>query len=371
MISKDDGTNAVAGVIVALGLAISSFLMLGCDSSTHVVDDGGSSLNEEFGEDNSELTQIEGQVVIDGSSTVAPISEGAAEAFEKVFTNVKVTVATSGTGGGFKRFWTGETDISAASRPIKQDEFENCKANKVSFVELPVAYDGLSIVVSKQNDFLTELTVEDLKKIFLKEGGAKTWKDINPQWEDLEIKIYAPGTDSGTFDYFFADVVAKDEENEHPRDDMSVSEDDNVLVTGVAGERGAIGFFGASYYFSNSDKIKAIPIVNPDTGTAHLPTPQTIESGDYAPFSRPLFIYVNSKSLRRPEVKQFVAFYLKNAPELAQRVDYVALPPELYEIATRHYEDRLFGTHYLTPQMEKRKGSLLDVYTTEHLLDIE
>lgn len=371
MTSKDYEATAIPMLNIAMGLALCCCLMLGCDSTSNRMEDAEASFSDEFGDDNSELTEIEGQVVIDGSSTVAPISEGAAEAFEQVFTNVKVTVATSGTGGGFKRFWTGETDISNASRPIKQDEFESCKANKVSFVELPVAYDGLSIVINKQNDFVTQLSVDDLKKIFLKEGGAKTWKDVNPQWEDLEIKIYAPGTDSGTFDYFFADVVAKDEEQEHPRDDMSVSEDDNVLVTGVAGERGAIGFFGASYYFSNSDKIKAVPIVNPDTGSAHYPTPETIESGDYAPFGRPLFIYVNSKSLRRPEVKQFVAFYLDNAAKLAQKVDYVALPPELYELATQHHEDRLTGTHYLTPKMEKRKGSLLDVYRTEHLLDIE
>lgn len=369
--SKQDGGFAPPIVGAAFGFVFSCFIAVGCDHAAVPTSDPVAWAEGDFEDTGSELTLIEGQVVIDGSSTVAPISEAAAEAFEQVFKNVKVTVATSGTGGGFGRFSKGETDISDASRPIKASEFKVCKESKVSFVELPIAYDGLSIVVNKENDFVAQLTVEDLKKIFLQEGGVKTWKDVNPEWPDIEIKIYAPGTDSGTFDYFFGDVVAKDEENEHPRDDMSVSEDDNVLVTGVAGEKGAIGFFGASYYFANRDKIKAVRIVNPETGKANAPTPESIESGDYAPFSRPLFIYIKDDSLRRPEVKQFVEFYLKHAPSLAQKVDYVALPQELYELATQHYEDRLMGTHYLTPEMEKRSGSLLEVYTTDNLLGIE
>lgn len=360
--SKNLGAFATLTTVVTLGCL--TLLSIGCEQS------GDAFINAGIDQD-SELTQIEGQVVIDGSSTVAPISEAAAEAFERVFKNVKVTVATSGTGGGFSRFYNDETDISDASRPIKSDEFESCKRNNVGFVELPIAYDGLTIVVNKENNFVTQLTIEDLKKIFLQEGGAKNWNDVHTNWPETEIKIYAPGTDSGTFDYFFGDVVAKDEDNEHPRDDMSVSEDDNVLVTGVAGETGAIGFFGASYYFANRDKIKAVPIVDPNTGTAHAPTPASIESGDYAPFSRPLFIYVKQDSLRRPEVKQFVEFYLMNAPSLAQQVDYVALPPELYELATRHYEDRMIGTHYLTREMNKRSGSLVEIYTPDNLLGIE
>lgn len=319
----------------------------------------------------SELTQIEGQVVIDGSSTVAPISEAAAEAFDAIFTNVKVTVATSGTGGGFKRFTQGETDISDASRPIKDSEFAACKQNAVAFVELPIAYDGLSIVVNRENDFVHELTIGDLKKIFLTEGGAQTWNDVRPAWPELKLKIYAPGTDSGTFDYFFGDVVATDPGNEHPRDDMSVSEDDNVLVTGVAGEKGAIGFFGASYYFSNQDRVRAVKIVDPETGTAVAPTRQTIESGEYAPFSRPLLLYVKADALKRPEVKQFIQFYLKNAAELAVKVDYVPLPKEIYETVNEHYENRWLGTHYLTQGMEKRSGSLAEIYSADNLVNIE
>jgi phosphate transport system substrate-binding protein len=340
--------------------------LVGCDDVT--TSDSQSDSSDDI---SSELTQIQGEVAIDGSSTVAPISEAAAEQFEKKFQNVKVTVATSGTGGGFKRFTKGETDISDASRPIKDSEFKACKENGVSFVELPIAYDGLSIVINKDNDFVDRLTVEQLKKIFLTEGGAKTWKDVDPTWPNLTIKIYAPGTDSGTFDYFFGDVVAKDEDNEHPRDDMSVSEDDNVLVTGVAGEKGAIGFFGASYYFANKDKIKAVPIVNPKTGDAVSPTRETIETGSYAPFSRPLFIYIKSDSMKRAEVKQFVKFYLENAPSLAEKVDYVPLPADIYETVQTHFDDRLSGTHYLTPEMEKRIGSLKEIYTADNLVGIE
>lgn len=348
---------------VVLGLAV---VLTGCNVETT-----SESVSHEPDASVSELNLIEGKVIIDGSSTVEPISSAAAEAFAEKFPNVNVTVATSGTGGGFKRFTKGETDISDASRPIKDAELKACQANGVSFVELPVAYDGLSIVINKENDFVEQLTIDDLKKIFLKEGGAKTWKEVNGDWPNEPIKIFAPGTDSGTFDYFFGDVVAKDEDNEHPRDDMSVSEDDNVLVTGVAGEKGAIGFFGASYYFANKDKIKAVKIVNPKTGEAIGPTPDSIESGTYAPFSRPLFIYVKAKSLSRPEVKQFVKFYLANAGDLAKKVDYVALPNEIYDLVKTHHQDRLLGTHFLTPDLEKRVGPLTELYKADALVGAE
>ncbi len=319
----------------------------------------------------SEVQDIEGAISIDGSSTVAPISTAAAESFEKDFQNVRVTVAISGTGGGFGRFALGETDISDASRPIKADELAECQKHGVGFVELPVAYDGLSIVVNKENDFIESLTVDQLKAIFLKEGGATTWQDVNADWPDTEIKIYAPGTDSGTFDYFFGDVVAKNKDIEHPRDDMSVSEDDNNLVNGVAGEKGAIGFFGASYYFANQDKIKAVKIVNPETGLAVGPTAETIEDGTYAPFGRPLFLYVNVKSLKRPEVKQFIKYYLQNAGTLAEQVNYVALPAAIYERATEHFENRLSGTHFLNSEMKKQSGTLAELYLADRLVGAE
>ena len=343
----------------------------GCDEATTSGRGSGAGSDGEGGE----LAELEGKIEIDGSSTVYPISEAAAEQFKKQMPKVKVTVAVSGTGGGFKRFAKGETDISDASRPIKgagdTSEFAECKKYNVAFIELPVAYDGLSIVVNPENDFVEQLTVDDLKKIFLEEGGAKTWKDVNENWPEDEIKIYAPGTDSGTFDYFFGDVVAKDKDNEHPRSDMSVSEDDNNLVTGVAGEKGAIGFFGAAYYFENEDKVKAVPIVDPKTDKAVMVSPKTIESGEYAPFSRPLFIYVNVDSLKRPEMKKFVEFYLDNGKSLAEKAKYVGLPQGIYDAARKHYEDRLTGTHFLTAEMEKRVGPLAELYKADDLVDIE
>jgi phosphate transport system substrate-binding protein len=323
----------------------------------------------------SGLKDLEGTINIDGSSTVAPITIEADAGFRKIAPKVKVPVGVSGTGGGFKRFTKGETDISDASRPIKYKEFESCKANGVSFIELPVAYDGLTIAVGKSNDFVEQLTVDQLKKIFLadsKDGSftnAKTWKDLNEAWPATEIKIFSPGTDSGTFDYFKEVVVGKSDSS--MRDDMSVSEDDNVLVQGIAKTEGAIGFFGASYYFANQDKLKGVKIVNPDSGEAVEVSAANIESGVYAPFSRPLFIYVNSKSARRPEVKVFVNYYLDNAPELAAKVKYVGLPKEMGDAAKAHFKTRKVGTHFWETKdgkPAKKEGSLSEVYTVENLL---
>ncbi len=310
----------------------------------------------------SELT---GKVQIDGSSTVYPISEAAANEFRKQFPAVHVTVGQSGTGGGFKRFTQGQTDISDASRPIKMDEFEQCKSARVSFIELPISYDGLTIAVHPENTWVDQLTVEQLHKIFSEKGAAKNWNDVNPAWPAQPIKIYAPGTDSGTFDYFVEVVLAK---GESLRSDISVSEDDNVLVTGVSGEKDALGFFGAAYYFENSQVLRAVPIVNPETGTAVMPTSQTIESGEYAPFSRPLFIYVNEASLKRPEIKKFVGFYLDNAAKLSEQVGYVRLPNEVYDRARKLVEERTVGTHFLAPSGDPRPGALPDLFQPENLV---
>jgi phosphate transport system substrate-binding protein len=246
---------------------------------------------------------LRGAVKIDGSSTVYPITEAVAEEFKRVAPDVRVTVGISGTGGGFKKFTVGETDISDASRPIKKSEHDLAATNKIDYIELPIAYDGLSIVVNKGNYWVDTLTLDEIKKIYLDSAGkAKTWKDVRAGWPDREIKVYGPGTDSGTFDYF-KEVIAGDKGS--IRGDMSVSEDDNVLVKGVAGDEGAIGFFGCAYYFENKDKLKVVPVVNPKTEKAVEPTPTTIEDGSYAPFSRPLFIYVSTKSAERPEVQAF------------------------------------------------------------------
>jgi phosphate transport system substrate-binding protein len=313
-----------------------------------------------------DLSSLRGTVVIDGSSTVAPISTEAASMFSEMCPNVAVPVGVSGTGGGFKRFTKGETDISDASRPIKFAELQQCRENKVEFLEIPVAYDGLTIIISRQNDFVDMLTVDQLKKIFRGDMMAKRWSDVDPSWPDQEIKIFAPGTDSGTFDYFKEVMVGKEEAT--IRGDMSVSEDDNHIVTGVANTKNAIGFLGAAYYFENTDKLKCVRIVNPETAEAVEPTAETIESGEYAPFSRPLFIYVNANSARRPEVKVFVRHYLDNAADMAEAVGYVGLPDEVYEAARQHFEQSLTGTHFWTAAGEKAKGSLTDLYTEKNLL---
>ncbi len=310
---------------------------------------------------NSELT---GKIEIDGSSTVYPITEAAAAAFKKLYANVNVTVGKSGTGGGFKRFTMGETDISDASRPIKDTELQACSEHNLSFVELPIAYDGLTIVVHKNNDFVDELTIEQLQAIFLSDKAAKTWKELDSAWPDEEIKIFAPGTDSGTFDYFKEVVAGKDGAI---RSDMSTSENDDVLVNGVAGDTAAIGFFGAAYYFQNLDKLKAVKIVNPETGKPTLPSDETIKDGSYAPFSRPLFIYLNQNSVNKAQVEKFVDFYLAHAAEFARQVGYVALPDEVYEQAYANYLDDRTGTHYLTDSMEQRSGPVTEVYQPANL----
>ena len=303
--------------------------------------------------------ELQGKVRINGSSTVYPISEAAASQFNQRYPNVSVNVGIKGTGGGFELFTKGETDISDASRPIKAAEMERAAENDIRFIELPVAYDGLTIVVHKDNDWVDRLTVEEVKQIFTADGGAKKWSDVRDGWPDETIQIFSPGTDSGTFDYFKEVVAGK---TGSMRDDMSTSEDDNVLVTGVSGSPDAIGFFGYAYYDENKEKLRAVPVVNSD-GDAVTPSAQTIEDGTYEPFSRPLFIYVNADAIRRPEVKQFVSFYLDNAPELAAETKYVALPTEVYEHARGNARSRKAGTHYVAADGTKRGGAVTDVFT--------
>ena len=307
----------------------------------------------------SAFAEVSGAIAIDGSSTVYPITEAVAEEFHAEHPKVRIEVGVSGTGGGFKRFTKGETDISDASRPIKGKELKIAVANNINFVEIPVAYDGLTIVLNNANNWVKSLTVDDLKKIFLDGSPVKTWKDVNPAYPAVAIKIYAPGTDSGTFDYFKEVVAGK---KGSIRSDMSVSEDDNVLVRGVVGDKGAIGFFGCAYYFENEDKLRAAPIINPKTNKAVLPSAETIENGAYAPFSRPLFIYVNVESLGRPEVASFVDFYFETGPELAEEVGYVRLPSSVYDKAKKNVAKRKTGTSFLDSKGEKIHGPVTDVY---------
>jgi phosphate transport system substrate-binding protein len=268
-----------------------------------------------------------------------------------------VTVGVSGTGGGFKRFAAGDIDISNASRPIKKEEFEAAKKAGVEFIELPVAFDGLSIVVNYDNNFVDHLTMDDIRLIFRSANPAKTWKDVRPSWPDETIKVFAPGTDSGTFDYFKEEVVGKDGKI---RSDIQVSEDDNVLVTGVAGNKFAVGFFGFAYFVENQDKLKVVPI---DAGKGAItPTHETIENGTYAPFSRPLFIYVNRKSADRPEIKAFVDFYLANMAGLCEEVGYVKLPQAMVDRAKANWAKLRTGTQFINDKGEKVSGPLSKVY---------
>lgn len=265
---------------------------------------------------------LSGDVRIDGSSTVGPISEAIAEEFMIANPDVKVTVGTSGTGGGFKKFTAGEIDISDASRPIKDEEKSAAEKNKIEYVEIPVAYDGLSVVVNSQNDWAKDITVAELKKIWEPNSKVKTWKDVRAEWPDTEIKLYGPGTDSGTFDYFTDEINGEEGAS---RTDYNASEDDNVLAQGVAGDKGALGYFGYAYFVENKGKIKALSV------EGVKPTEKTIKDGSYKPLSRPLLIYVSKKALERPEVKAFIEFYLTEGVSLVKDVGYVPLDKAEYD----------------------------------------
>ncbi|WP_195575660.1 PstS family phosphate ABC transporter substrate-binding protein [Paenibacillus sp. 1001270B_150601_E10] len=272
--------------------------------------------------------KLSGSIEIDGSSTVHPITEAVAEEFGKEHSDVRVPVGVSGTGGGFKRFCAGETAISNASRPIKDEEAEKCKAAGIDYVELEVAYDGLSVVVNKDNDWVDHLTVDELNAIFKPGSTVKTWKDVRPEWPNETIKLYSPGADSGTFDYFTEAVNGKAQESRNDSQ-ISFSEDDNTLVQGVAGEKYGLGYFGFAYYEENADTLKLVPI---DGGKGAIaPSAETINDGTYAPLSRPLYVYVSKKALEREEVRAFAEFYVKNAATLAEEVGYIRLPQEEYD----------------------------------------
>lgn len=283
-------------------------------------------------------------IKIDGSSTVYPITEGVAEEFQKAKKGaVKVTVGTSGTGGGFKKFCRGEIDISDASRPILKKEMNACKENGISYIELPIAYDGLAVVVNPKNTWATCMNVEQLKEVWKPESQGKklNWSELDSKWPKEEIRLCGPGSDSGTFDYFTEAVVGKAKSQ---RGDYLASEDDNVLVQFAQREKGALCYFGLSYVEENKGKIKAVPIKNPKTGKCVLPTLETVKSGEYQPLSRPLFIYISTKSLERPEVKEFVEFYIKQAGKISKQVGYIPLPDKAYELVKKRFEKRQVGT---------------------------
>ena len=272
---------------------------------------------------------MEGTIAIDGSSTVYPIMEAVSEEYNFIQPKVKISVGIKGTGGGFEQFAAGATDISNASRPIKDEEIAALEEAGIDYTEFKIANDGLSVVVNKENDWVDYLTLEELKKMWVEDGTVKKWSDIRDGWPEEEIEFFSPGTDSGTFDYF-NEVVLEDEAIVKS---ATLSEDDNILVKGVTGNKNAIGFFGYAYYAENKDQLKVVPIVNPETGEAVEPTNETVESNEYAPLSRPLFIYVKNESVKKPEVYDFIKFTLENVGDLAEEVGYVRLPQEEYDKA--------------------------------------
>lgn len=283
-------------------------------------------------------------VKIDGSSTVYPIIEGVAEDFQKSKKNaIKVTVGISGTGGGFKKFCRGETDLSNASRPIQQKEMDDCKAAGVEYIELPVAFDALTVVINPKNTWLKQATVEELKKLWepAAQGKITHWNQVNPAWPNVPVKLFGAGADSGTFDYFTEAIVGKSKSS---RGDFTASEDDNVLVQGVSQDVNALGFFGYAYYAENTSRLKALPIVEKAGKAPVLPSEATVLDGTYQPLSRPIFVYVNVKSLAKPEVREFAEYMLKVSPKIAKEVKYVPLPAKAYDLGLEHLQKMKKGT---------------------------
>lgn len=289
-------------------------------------------------------------VKIDGSSTVFPITEAVAEEFQKSKKGaIRVTVGISGTGGGFKKFCRGELDVQNASRPILAEEMEACAKTGVEYVELPVAFDALTVIVSPKNTWLKSITLAELKKIWepSAQGKIMKWKDVNPAWPDEPLKLYGPGSDSGTFDYFTEAVSGKSKAS---RGDFTASEDDNVLVQGVANDKNALGYLGFAYFDQNRSKLRALPIDGgekaPKKGVAIAPSKETVMDGTYYPFARPAFVYISKKALEKPEVKEFSEFYVKNAGRLANEVKYISLPESAYKAAGERVAKKQVGTAF-------------------------
>jgi phosphate transport system substrate-binding protein len=282
-------------------------------------------------------------IKIDGSSTVYPITEAVAEEFQKS-QKVKVTVGESGTGGGFKKFCRGEIDISDASRPISQKEIDACKEAGIQYIELPIAFDALTVVVNSKNDWVKTLTVDELKKIWQPGSSVKNWKQVNPAFPDKAMGLYGPGTASGTFDYFTEAINGKSKAS---RTDYTPSEDDNVLVQGVTGNVGGMAYFGLAYYEENKDKLRAVPVAAKAGSPGVLPSAATVMDGTYQPLSRPIFIYVNATAAAfKPEVKAFVNYYLEQAPALVKEVKYVPLTTEDYAAVKEHFKAMKPGTGF-------------------------
>ncbi|APB34511.1 phosphate binding protein [Gloeomargarita lithophora Alchichica-D10] len=285
-------------------------------------------------------------VKVDGSSTVFPITEAMAEEFQKIKKGqVQVTVGVSGTGGGFKKFCNGETDISNASRPIAKREIDACRGKNITYLELPVAFDALTVVINPKNTWVKSLSPAQLKTMWqpAAQGKIRTWKQVDASFPDRPLRLFAPGVDSGTFDYFTEAINGKSRAS---RSDFTASEDDNVLVQGVTTDINGLAYFGFAYYEENAKRLKAVPIVN-SQGRAILPTRKSVDDGSYNPLSRPIFIYVNAAAMRRPEVREFAEFYQRNAVKLVPPTGYVPLPSRAYaanlDIIRRGRTGTVFG----------------------------
>jgi phosphate transport system substrate-binding protein len=350
-------TLVVRRTTVGLELVIALAVVIGCAESGKVATNNGATSNRTTNEittngagansGEEQPAAISGSIAIDGSSTVYPVTEAVAEEFQNSTKGaVRITVGIAGTGGGFKRFTRGETDISDASRPILAEEMEQARTNNIEYIELPVCFDALTVVVNPANDWVDHFTVEELKKIWepAAQGTILRWNQVRPEWPDEELVLFGAGADSGTFDYFTEATVGKAKSS---RGDFTASEDDNVLVQGVAGNKYGLGYFGYAYYPPNADKVKAVAIdwEKDDLGP-QLPSEESVLKGTYNPLSRPLFIYVSKAAAKRPEVAKFVEFYLTNVPELAAEVKYVPLPPQAYEMALERFRNQEGGTGF-------------------------
>jgi phosphate transport system substrate-binding protein len=319
MLSSNISRAAVAAVMIVLAGA-------GCGGSRESSSSGGI-------------------IAIDGSSTVFPITEAVAEEFQKT-SDARVTIGVSGTGGGFKKFCQGETAITGASRPIKPSEVELCESHGIEYIELPVAYDGLAVVVHPENQWAEHMTVAELKTLWEPAAQAKItrWNQVRPGWPDQEIHLFGAGVDSGTFDYFTQAIVGEEHSS---RGDFTSSEDDNVLVQGVATDPLALGFFGYAYYAENRERVNLVLIDdgNDENGAGPIaPSPETVTNGTYQPLSRPIFVYVSKSAAERPEVQSFMHYYLEHAAKLVAEVGYISLPASAYDLVEKRFDARKLGS---------------------------
>jgi phosphate transport system substrate-binding protein len=322
-------TKTLSRLALVLGILV---LLVGCGGGRGGDDEtSGDTTTEASGD-----SDLSGRVEADGSSTVGPFTTAAAERFQGENSDVQVTVGVSGTGGGFERFCRGETDLSNASRPIKDEEAAICEEKGIEFVEFQVANDALTVVVNKDNDWASCLTVDQLAKIWGPDSKVGNWSEIDPAFPDEDLSLFGPGTDSGTFDYFTDEINGEEGAS---RSDYSASEDDNTIVTGVSGEKGGLGYFGFSYFEENQDTLKAVEIDGGEGCVA--PSVENAQNGTYAPLSRPLFIYAKTEALQRPEVEAFVRYMIDNATEVAEAAQYVPLTDEQVEKANSDLEAAL------------------------------